>query len=227
MMVMGKHRGAEKENKMAMQSYMNELVNVLINYYENAKEFDDNYNALLLRSAINTYRGDDLVLVGYEFIADALVTFAQVDITTFERDGMAVMNHHLSLVKALGDKGIYFVEGVLQRAKSEDHKALAAFTLSNPYFRNISIDELKKYYGNAYNSSYQIALAWALYQHGEKGYFKTLASKFILTNPPSDDSILENAIRTKIPSQLVFGLIAGDIASNGLDNKASWRRKHS
>ena len=206
-----------------------EVEQILLQYYKSAKD-DDAYNANLLKKALSEYNHVDLILGGFEIIAQGLVPLAQINIDRFEAMGMTLMYHHLSLIKATGDKG-YKVEKVFQISVDDDTKALAAFMLSNPYFEHVSTWELKKYYENAYNSSYQLALAWALFQHGEKSYLKTLATNFFYANPPASDLLLESAIYAKMTPQYVFGIIAADIASNGQaydgPGKALWRRKRS
>ncbi len=219
---------------MSNDKMMQEVLAVIDRYFENAKP-DDNYNISLIRNEIKKY-GPLLVSLGFAAIAFDVQFAGERTMSMFAYDetagnkyligrGMRLLSFQHSLIKGYGESGVEALLGVLE-ATDEDAAALAGLTLaSREFIRPSSLPKLKSAFQKAYGSGYRLALALAMYQHGDKRVFKELAVQFLLGRLPSE---MED-FGLQIAAEKVMGVVLLDIASNGRaydgHGKASWRKK--
>lgn len=219
---------------MSNDKTMQEVIAVLDRYFREAKP-DDNYNISIIRGDIQRY-GEILIGMGLAYIAHRLRQIGRETMLMFlgnERagneyivlQGMMLMGYHHSLIKAYGEMGVEALLKVLE-VTDEDTAALAAYMLaSNEFIRPSSLPQLKTAFQKAYGSGYKLALALAIYRHGEKKPFKELALQFLIGRLPP----FMEEIGLEMAAENVFGVIALDIASDGRayngPGKAHWRKK--
>ncbi len=155
------------------------------------------------------------------------------------------------LVDGAGTDSHPWLANVICKSSDEDVRALAAYTFSfekfnTPAFNTLIIDRYKKTEG----TSAQIAIAYALYQAGEKSYLKKhIDNNQFLTSKTSYEQLVqrmfgsnqqekEDAVVTFLAFPQVMGItdrpgliemIAIDIASDGEayknDTRMYWNRK--
>jgi hypothetical protein len=209
------------KNEKAMQ----EVIAVLERYFEAAQP-DGNYNISIIKKDIERY-GEVLIPMSLAYVVHHLRQIARNTVMTFMADealgdmfiamtGMKLIANAQSIIMAFGERGIWKLIEVL-RYTDEDTAALAAFCLASQQFvRKSSVPYLKSAFQNAEGTGYEIALAYALYEHGDKAPFQVLSKQYRRIDPMVD------------PMNL-FALIVLDMATDGLAPKSlglrPWKRK--
>src|ERR1035437_5800846 len=203
---------------MATQAEMQAIVGALARYFTSATN-DDQRNADLVRGDIQRF-GEALVPMGLAYVAHRLQAIAGETAASFLFDedggdkqivaqGMLMIDQERSLIGAYGEMGVALLLKTLAFT-DEDTVALAAYELADRRFvRPASVTQLRKAFQTAYGSACRLALALALYRHGDMPPFKQLAPQFLMRQPSSDLQALEAAAKS------VFPVVALDIVSNG------------
>jgi len=221
---------------MDNEKFAKEMYAILEDYYRKANFDNDDYNKSLIERELQRH-GDLLVYGGFSYIANHIEAVGRETMVRFMNDekegdkyiasqGMGLFMLHHSLVKAYGSKGTPALLKVLG-SSDEDTAALAAYMLSSGDFaKQSSLPQLKAAYAKAYGTSCKLALALAIYGHGEKKLFKDLALQFLIQKLPfwAEQEGLNMAAKE------LFFVLALDIASDGRaynrHGKANWKRKH-
>ncbi len=217
---------------MATQAEMQAIVGALARYFRSATN-DDQRNADLVRGDIQRF-GEALVPMGLAYVAHRLQAIAGETAAGFLFDedegdkqivaqGMLMIDQERSLIGAYGEMGVALLLKTLAFT-DEDTVALAAYELADRRFvRPASVTQLRQAFQTAYGSGCRLALALALYRHGDMPPFKQLAPQFLMRQPSSDPQALEAAAKS------VFPVVALDIVSNGRaysgPGRAQWTRK--
>ena len=211
---------------------MQAIVGAIARYFGAATD-DEQHNLAIIRDDLQRY-GAALVPMGLAYITHSLQELARGTVTDFLLDeaagdayiveqGSTMASKVRSLVGGYGEMGVTVLLETL-KFTDEDTVALAACTLANQRFvRPSSVPQLRAALQGSYGSACKLALALALYRHGDRQWFESLAPKFVMRGSDIGPQALEQAARS------VFPVLALDIATNGLaysgPGRMEWRRK--
>jgi hypothetical protein len=211
---------------------MQAVVDAVARYFRAATD-DDRHNTAIARDDLQRH-GEVLVPMGLVYMADSLQKAARETMAMFVLDeaagdayvvdqGDEMTKKLKSLIRAFGETGVAALLKTLQFS-DEDTVGLAACMLADKQFvRPSSVAPLRTALGRAYGSACKLALALALYRHGDVEWFERLGPQFLIRLPGKDSQALEGAARS------VFPVLVLDIVSNGQaysgPGRSQWTRK--
>lgn len=228
---------------------MDQIIDALHRYFDQAKPDDHAHNAAISRSDRERY-GGEMLLMGPVVIVERLRNFVMMQTLAFRDDAAAdreleMLGVHLlwcyrSLVKAYGMGGVMSLVMTLPLLNVEDVVALIAYTLASltevtdPMIRMAlegATEILKAEFDRRYGTGCKIALAYALLRLGQREPFRSFALPYLVGNVPRKtlDKLAASHRREeqRLLERYVVGAIILDIASNGraIPPHLGWKRK--
>lgn len=227
-----------------------EIVAALQRYFDNADPNDDNLNASLIQDDLQRY-GVKLVLMGPAVIIirlDRLVSWQRPralgvpeEILNFQlmETGRRLLTEYASLIKATGPFEILSLGAVLPtmlKQNLEDSATIIAYTLGvlahsrSPLLVTAvtsAMSGFEELFQRAYNTGTKIALAYALFENGQRAKFESYAVPRL--TPPEQQNMLKRLLtpgNTQL-QELVASMLIMDIASAGraLRPELGWQRR--
>lgn len=228
---------------------MDQIIDALHRYFDEAEPDDDIHNAAISRADRERY-GGKMLLMGPAVILDGLRNFVMAQTLALRDDAstdreLEMVGVHLlwcyrSLVKAYGMGGVTLLVTTLPLNKVEDVVTLVAYTLASlikeadPMIRMAlggAPAILKAEFDRRYGTGCKIALAYALLRLGQQEPFRSFAPPYLADAVPRKtlEKLAASSRREeqRLLERYVVGALILDIASNGraIPPHLGWKRK--